>query len=179
MEHLRFILRGKRSTWSTFIQVRKVRRQLNTMDAGSFCVTGAAVGAPQAHSGAGTLQANFAWQLEHLEHLSLVFRGKCSTWSTSIAVCRSSPSMECTMDSECFCVAGALGAPESHFAWQAQHLEHVRLMLRGRCSTWIHHQQHNTISTTSSTQHHCHNTIATTSSSQLHQHITIYATPAT
>ena len=38
----------------------------------------------------------FAWQVHHLEHLRLVLRGRCSTWSTS----------------GLFCVAGAaFGAP--------------------------------------------------------------------
>ena len=42
-----------------------------------------------------------------------------------------------TVDARCVCVAGAaLRAPQSHFAWQAQHLEHLSLILRGRCSTW-------------------------------------------
>ena len=50
----------------------------------------------------------------------LRFRGRHSTWSTSVS----------------FCVASAaLGAPPSHFASQAQHLEHLRPILRGRCST--------------------------------------------
>ena len=42
-----------------------------------------------------------------------------------------------TVDARCVCVAGAaLRAPQSHFTWQAQHLEHLSLILRGRCSTW-------------------------------------------
>ena len=42
-----------------------------------------------------------------------------------------------TVDARCVCVAGAaLRAPQSHFAWQAQHLEHLNFILRGRCSTW-------------------------------------------
>ena len=43
-----------------------------------------------------------------------------------------------TVDASCVCVAGtALGAPQSHFARQAHHLEHLSLslILRGRCST--------------------------------------------
>ena len=39
-------------------------------------------------------------------------------------------------DASC-CVAGAaLGAPPARFAWQVQHLKHLRLVLRGRRSTW-------------------------------------------
>ena len=125
----------------------EVRRQVSAMDAGCFCVGGAAHGAPQ---------ACFAWQVQHLEHLQkgqrksgnkwrrLPLRGRCSTWSASGS----------------FCVAGAtLAAPQCHFAWQVQHsedlggrrksghkwvlrtpaafawqvqhLEHLRLLLRG------------------------------------------------
>ena len=105
LEHLRLVLRGRRSIRST---------------SGSFCVAGAALGAPH---------ARFAWQPQHFEHLHrvggspatieanrrhLVLRGKRSTWSTSGS----------------FCVAGAaLGAPHARFAWQAQHFEHIH---RGR-----------------------------------------------
>ena len=40
------------------------------------------------------------------------------------------------LDAGCVCVADTtLGAPQFHFAWQAQHLEHLRLILRGRCCT--------------------------------------------
>ena len=55
--------------------------RLNTVDARCVCVAGAALRAPQSH---------FAWQAQHLEHLSLILRGKCSTWSTSREV-RGSP----------------------------------------------------------------------------------------
>ena len=70
----------------------EVRRRLSTMDAGCFCVAGAALGAPQSH---------FAWQVQHLEHPSLILHGRCSTWRTSVP----------------FCVAGALlGAPPERSA---------------------------------------------------------------
>ena len=76
------------------------------------------------------------------------------------------------------------------FAWQAQHLEHLRLILRGRRSTWstsnttspthaiyitssTQHHQHNLINTSPSTQHPLHNTIYTTSSKQHHLHYII------
>ena len=86
----------------------------------------------------------FAWQAQHLEHLSLFFCGRPSTWSTSVS----------------FFVAGAaFGAPQSHFAWQVQHWKHLSCVLRLRG---------NTINTTPSTQHHPHNTIYTTSSTQQH-----------
>ena len=144
----------------------QARRRLSTMGAGCFCLAGAALGGPQSH---------FAWQVQHLEHLGFIARGKRSTWSTSVS----------------FCVAGAtLGTPQSHFAWQAQHLEHLSLFLSGRCSTGsisvaycgcgaTPSDQHNTINTTSSTQHHLHGTINTTPSTQHHQHTTIYTTPST
>ena len=137
----------------------------------SFCVAGAALGAPQCH---------FAGQGQHLEHLSVILRGRRSTWSTSVlsffcvagGARGASPerSLEArrglsTVDAGCVCVAGAaLGAP-----------------------------LHNTIFTTSSTQHHLHYIIKhiiisayhlhyiinTTSLTQPHQHITIYRTPST
>ena len=59
----------------------EVRHRLNPVDTGCVCVAGAALGAPQSH---------FAWQAQHLEHLSLIFRGKCSKWSNSRDV-RGSP----------------------------------------------------------------------------------------
>ena len=52
-----------------------------------------------------------------------VVLGKCSTWSTFIEV-SGSPA---TSDDFGRRVV---------FAWQAQHLEHLQLVLRGRCSTW-------------------------------------------
>ena len=205
----RLLLRGRCSTWSTSVSFcvagaplagrstsrevcAEVRRRLSTMDA----VAGAALGA---------LQARFAWQVQHLEHLH---RGAE------------------------VCVAGAaLGAPQSHFAmagrtwstsvsfcWRqhsvhlsvilrVQHLEDLSLILRGRCSTWktsvsfcvavqhLEHHPHNTIYTTSSdtplsTQHHLHNTSHNTTiinttpsytspSTQHHLHNTICTTPST
>ena len=136
------VLRGRRSTWSTFIEVsgspatsdgfgRRVvspGRRSTWSTSGLFCVAGAALGAPQVPF--------FAWQAQHLEHLhrgqrksatsddvgrSVVLRGRRSTWSISSS----------------FCVAGAAhGAPQVLvFAWQAQHLEHLRVVLRGRRST--------------------------------------------
>ena len=104
------------------------------MDAGCFCVAGAALGGPQSH---------FAWQVQHLEHLSLILRGRCSTWSTSVS----------------FCVAGAL-----------LEASQLRIAVAGQ------QHQHNTINTTSSTQHHLHDTINTTPSTQHHLHNTIYTT---
>ena len=82
----------------------------------SFCVAGAALGGPQHF---------FEWQVQHLEHLSLILRGRCSFRNTFRKV-------------RCVFVAGAaFGAPRFHFAWQVQHLEHLSpFFLRGRCSTW-------------------------------------------
>ena len=54
----RFVLRGRRSTWST---------------SGFFCVARAALGA---------LQAPFAWQAQLLEHVGFVLSERRSTWST-------------------------------------------------------------------------------------------------
>ena len=103
LEHLSLILRGRRSTWSTS---RKVSGSLATN-----CI----VPAPR----------RFAWHLQRGQRKpgdnlnrfgTVVLRGRCSTWSTSVS----------------FCVAGAaLGASQSHFAWQAQHLKHLQ---RGQVS---------------------------------------------
>ena len=65
-EHLRFVFRGRRNTWSTFIEVRGslatseafgrrlvLRGRRSTWSiSGAFCVAGAARGAPQ---------VRFAW----------------------------------------------------------------------------------------------------------------------
>ena len=127
-------------------------------------------------------------------------RGRCSTWNTFIEV-RGSPAtidyfgrrlVLITLGAASFCAASAaLGAPPARFAWQAQHLQHLRLVLRGKCSTGSisvaycgaclsrSNHLHNTINTTPATQHHQHNTISTSSSTQHHQHNTIYASPST
>ena len=82
LEHLRLVLLGRRSTWSTFIEVggspatsdasgrRFVLRgrwstwstsgSFRVAGSSSFCVAGAALGAPQ---------TRLAWQMQHLEHL--------------------------------------------------------------------------------------------------------------
>ena len=136
LEHLRLVLLGRRSTRSTSgsfcaagatlgapsLKSAAVRRRVMRLGTASFCVAGAALGAPQ---------ARFAWQAQHSEHLRLVLRGMRSTWSTFIevggnyafrrgVVLRGRP---------------ALGAPQARFVWQAQHLEHLRLVLRGRRNT--------------------------------------------
>ena len=77
----------------------EIRRRLSTMGAGCFCMAGAALGGPQSH---------FAWQAQHSEHLSVIWRGRCSTQSTLGEVCGKSGD---------------------------KHLEHLSLILRGRCST--------------------------------------------
>ena len=138
----------------------------------------ATLGAPQSH---------FAWQAQHLEHLGLITSASFCVAGAALGARRLN-----TIGAGCFCVAGAtLGAPQSHFAWQAQHLEHLGFILRGRRSTWStsacvagaaleacqfriavvgQHHQHNTIYTTPSTQHHPHNIIHTTPST-LNHHI--------
>ena len=76
--------------------------------------------------------ATFAWQAQHL-HLPLLLRGRRSTFTVWDVLVRAwSP-----RGTGCFCVAGAaLSASSVTFAWQAQHLVHLALLLRGRCSTW-------------------------------------------
>ena len=106
------------------------------MGATSFCVAGAALGAPQ---------LCFAWQLRRvrfcdLEHLSFCVAG-AAHWSKG----GGGPAMSDAFDAASvaalgacsFCVAGAaLGAPQAVFSWQMQHLEHLRVVLRVRRSTW-------------------------------------------
>ena len=132
--------------------------RLNTVDARCVCVAGAALRAPQSH---------FAWQAQHLEHLSLILRGRCSTWSTSVS----------------FCVAGAArGAPPERSAEVRRRLSTVMGSFKGSCSiiipfcTSTHHHLHNTIYTPPSTLHRRHNTIYTTSSNTTSSTHTIYTT---
>ena len=129
VQHPEHVLRGGRSTWSSFIEVRGspatidyfgrrlvLRGRCSTWStSGLFCVAGAALGAPQARfawrAGAALgvrAPPRFAWQGQHLEHLRLVLRGRCSTWSTFIEVCGSLATID-------------------YFG--------RRLVLRGRCST--------------------------------------------
>ena len=218
----RLLLRGRCSTWSTSVfceagaglgapprRSAQIRRRLSPMDAGCFCVAGAA------------------------KHLSLILRGRCSARSISVSFCvagkalgapperkvRGSPRKsgdDWSMDAGCFCMAGAaFGAPRSHFAGQVQHSEHLSvtlrgrcsaintsreirgcsatieyygrgLLLRGRCSTWstsVSFCVAGAALGAPSTQHHLHNLIHTiiytTSSTQHHLHCIINTTPST
>ena len=119
MEHLRFVLRGRCNTWSTFIEVRGSPatieyfgrrlvfrgRRSTWSTSGSFCIP------------------------------------RRSTWSTFIEA-RGSPATIDYFRRRPVFVAGAslgaprLGAPRALFAWQAQHLEHRQFVLHGRRSTW-------------------------------------------
>ena len=109
----RLVLRGRRSTWSTILEARFAWHAQHLEH---------------------FIQAPFAWQAQHLEYLQRGRRKSGDGW------CERAPPR--------FCVAGAapvawqaqhlaaLGALQAPFAWQAQHLGHVRLVLRGRSSTW-------------------------------------------
>ena len=101
MEHLSFILRGRRRTWSTSVSYcvqvqystgsisRDVRGRGSTWTtSASFCVAGAAHEAPQSH---------FAWQVQHRKHLD---RAPKKGRRRLITIGRRLP------------------------AWQVQHLEH-------------------------------------------------------
>ena len=163
----RLRLRGKRKTWSTSVSFcvtgaargappersAEVRRRLGTVNAGYVCVAGAPLGAPQ---------SDFAWQAQHLEHLSFILRSRCSTRSTAteargspatIEYCGRRPRLRGRSNtwtaSASFCMAGSTSrevreSPATieycgrrlRFAWQAHHLEHLSLILRGRRSTW-------------------------------------------
>ena len=129
----------------------------------SFCVARAALGAPQCHfawqvqhsehlqgrpqkSGDDWVlwtPAAFAWQVQHLQDLSLILPGRRSTCSISVSFCMAPERsyygrwLLLRRTSVSFSVAvAALGAPQFHFAWHVQHLEHLSVILRGRCSTW-------------------------------------------
>ena len=91
LEPLWLVLRGRRSTWSTFTEVRGSPATIDYIGrrfgwrgrcsiwgpSGSSCVAGTALGAPP---------ARFSWQVQHLEPLWLVLHGRRSTWSTSAEV---------------------------------------------------------------------------------------------
>ena len=76
--------------------------------------------------------------MQHLEHLSPILHDRCSAWSSSREVSGRLATMELFgrrlvsrgrswNASVSFGVAGAaLGAPQSHFAWQVKHLEHLQ-----------------------------------------------------
>ena len=169
------------------------------MDDSCVCVAGAALEARQSH---------FAWQAQHLEHLRLILRGKCSTWSTSREVCgiqycgrrlRLRGRHSTWSTSVSCCVAGAaLGAPQSHFPWQVQHAELHRgptieyrygklqrfllnhlTLLHIYTSPSTHHHLHYIVDTTPSTLHHQTQHHQHTPSTLHRQHITIYITPST
>ena len=86
-------------------------------------MTGASHGAPQLH---------FAWQVQHMEHLSFILHGRVPRQGAAREASseRSGEGQRrlITMGAGCFCVAGAaLGAHQLHFAWQGQHLEHLQI----------------------------------------------------
>ena len=131
----------------------EVRRQVSTMDAGCFCVAGAALGAHLrlVLPGRRSTSAKVGRSLATSEYYGrqLLLRGRCSTCSTSgsfffgrRSTCSTSRSAEVRRQvstmllcgrcrtwstSGSSCVAGAaLAAPQCHFAWQVQHLEHLQ-----------------------------------------------------
>ena len=105
-----------------------------------------------------------------MEHLSLILRGRRSTWSTSVSFLRGKCSTRSTSVS--FCVAGAA----------RRRLSTVMASFKCSCSiiipfcTSTHHHLHNTIYTPPSTLHRRHNTIYTTSSNATSSTHTIYTT---
>ena len=165
-EHLRLVLRGRCSgspaTSDAFGRRLVLRRRRSARStSGSFCVAGAALGAPQARfcvaaAALGAPQARFAWQVQHFEHLGS------------------------------FCIAcAALAASQlrsaGHFC-KAQTIHTTPCTLHHQ----THHHQDNNISTTSSTQSHQsstqpheHSTIYTTPPTQHHLRYIINTTPST
>ena len=159
------------------------------MGAASFCVAGAALGAPG---------ARFAWQAQHSEHLRLVLRSRRSTWNTFTEVFGSPATSDAFgrhltlrgssstwSSSASFCVAGAaLGASQSHFAVQVKHS--ASQILPSRCRTWrsVSFCKAGAALGAPSTQYHLdyiirHTIINTTPSPQHHQHNLINTSPST
>ena len=154
-------LRGRRSTWSTFIEV--CRRPATSDAFGSFCVAG-----------------------QHLEHLvgaasfCVAGRGRCSTWSTSGSFGRAGAALGAPQAR--FCMTGA--ALEASQLRIAGHFFKIfKAQTTHTTPSTLHHQtyhhQDNTISTTSSTQSHQQNLISTSPTRQHHLHNTIYTTSST
>ena len=161
LEHLRLVLRDRRSTWST---------------SGSFCVAGAALGAPPAHS---------AWQVQHWKHLSCVLRGNCLEDHLH-SIINTTPATHHHLHN----IINATPSPHHHLhsiinTTPPTH-HHLHIIIYTASSTHHHphqHHQHCTISTTynitPSTKHRLHNVINTTPSTPHHLHNTIYTTPST
>ena len=102
------------------------------------------------HNNLNTTPSTLHHQKQHhqhfiMEHLSLILRGRCSTRGTSREVRGSLATIEYCgrrlrlsgrrstwSTSVSFCVAGAA---------RGAHPERLRLILDGRCSTWIHLQK--------------------------------------
>ena len=148
LEHLSFILRGRRSTWSTSVSfcvagaVRgapperstEVRRGLSNYcgrrlrlrgrrstwsTSVSFSVAGAARGAPPERS------AEVRRGLSNYCGRRLRLRGTRSTWSTSVSFCVAGAALGAP-PSPFRAASAARGAPQFHFAWQVQHTEHLQ-----------------------------------------------------
>ena len=135
----RLVLCGRRSTWST---------------SGSFCVAGAALGAPQ---------AGFAWHVQHLGR-------------TSGSFCVAGAVVEASQlrIAGHFFRAQTIHTTPSTLHHQTHH--HQDNTISTTSSTQSH--QHNLINTSPSAQHHLHNTIYTTSSTTPSTH-PIYVTSST
>ena len=126
-------------------------------------MAGAALGAPQ---------PRLAWQAQHLQHLQLVFRGKCSTWSTSGSFCVAGAALEASQlrIARHFFRSQTIHTTPSTLRHQTQHHQHTHIIYT---TSSTQHHQHNLTNTSPSTQHHLHNSINTTPSTQHHLHYTI------
>ena len=113
LEHFRLLLRGRRSTWSTYIEVGG---NLSTSDANGRRLVLRGKGSTR------SIAVRFAWQAQQLEQFRLLFAWQAQHFE-HLHSRRKSGDEWCEW------------APP-RFAWQAQHLEHFRLVLRGRRSTW-------------------------------------------
>ena len=160
----RFVLRGKcsaRSTSGSFFvacaavaapsqRSAQVRRRVMCLGAASFCVAGAALGAPQ---------VGFAWQAQNLEHVRRVCVAGAALGAPQVGFAWQAQHLE-----------PFHRGPRKTGHHQTHHHQHntiSHIIFNTTSSTQPH--QHITIYITPSTQHHLHNTMHTTPSTLHHQ----------
>ena len=144
-QHLRLVLRGRRATFGTFLDVRgSLATKGDPFDAAAFCVAGVTLSAPQ---------ARFAWQACYFRYLPRCprklgdeggpiwrrgfLRDRCGTFSTLGSFCVAGVllSVPSKMSAEAWRRRGAHLTPRL-FAWQVWYFQHLRLVLRGRRATF-------------------------------------------
>ena len=147
-EHLSVILRGRCSTRSTSREVRGSPATIEYYGRRLLVCGMCSTWERPRKSGDDWVlwtPAACACQVQHLEDLSLILRGRCNTRNIFLSGAALGDPPErstkvrrrlSTVDAGCLCVASAaLGGPQSHFARQVQHSEYLLVILRARCST--------------------------------------------